>query len=167
MTTTTHQKRYNLSIKRVLLRLILTAIVGIVFGIAMIPFLTVANEGSTFQHKVDVGGQNLIRMVLLWGLFTALVSMATFWKKRFRMVSIFLFICWIISVALLVLVLVGANTSSKNLVAPAQPTVHKSQSADLETGSSLPPYVNYDTQGNPVRLPEIPQGFEFQQPEGK
>jgi hypothetical protein len=71
---------------------------------------------------------------------------------------------WIIGIAILGLVLLGANSSSKKLITPVKPTTYKSQSVDLETGSSLPPYINYDSQGNLVRLPEIPQGFEFQQP---
>lgn len=47
---------------------------------------------------------------------------------------------------------------------PVAPTQTSGQVQGASTSQPLPPYVNYDSQGNPVQLPEIPQGFEFQQP---
>lgn len=110
METSVKQKRFNLSFKRIFSRLFLTGIVGIIFGIAMFPFLRVADD-LLFQQKASIGGQNMIKMVLLWGLFTTLVSLFTFWKKRFRMVSVFLIACWIISIAFLSLILIKDSSS--------------------------------------------------------
>ena len=92
-------KKFDFSIKRVISRLFLTGIVGIIFGIAMLPFLRVA-DGLLYQQKSTIGGENVIRMIALWGIFTAIITLFTFWKKRFRMVSVLLVICWIISLAL-------------------------------------------------------------------
>ena len=95
------QNKYNLSLKRILSRLFLTGIIGIIFGIAMLPFMTVADE-LLFSQKVAIGGQNMIRMVVLWGIFTLIISLITFWRKHFRMVSVLLFVCWLISIVFLV-----------------------------------------------------------------
>lgn len=93
------KKRFNLSFKRLFSRIFLTGLVGIIFGIAMFPFLRVA-DGLLYQQKASIGGENVIRMIALWGLFTFIVSMFTFWKKHFRMVSVLLIGCWIISLVL-------------------------------------------------------------------
>lgn len=93
----TKKKKFNLSFKRIVSRLFLTGVMGIIFGIAMIPFLRVA-DNLLFQQKAAIGSQNIIKMIVLWGLFTLIVSLFTFWKKRFRMVSVLLIICWFISI---------------------------------------------------------------------
>ena len=93
------KNRYNFSFKRIVSRLFLTGVVGIIFGIVMFPFMRVA-DGLLFQQKASIGGENLLRMIALWGIFTAIVTLFTFWKKHFRMVSVLLIVCWIISLAL-------------------------------------------------------------------
>ena len=48
----------------------------------------------------------------------------------------------------------------------ARPIVTKQSAGDVLGASAQnkrAPYQNYDSQGNPIALPEIPQGFEFQQ----
>lgn len=86
--------KYNLSLKRIISRLFLTGVIGIIFGVAMMPFLTVApQDGLVFEQKAAIGGQNILRMIALWGVFTLMVSLFTFWKKKFRMVSVLLIIC--------------------------------------------------------------------------
>lgn len=92
--------KYDLSFKRILSRVIVTGIIGIVFGIAMMPFLTVApQDGLVFEQQAAIGGQNISRTIALWAIFTLIVSLFTFWKKRFRMVSIFLIICGLVAFA--------------------------------------------------------------------
>lgn len=102
--------KYNLSFKRIVSRLFLTGIVGIIFGIAMFPFLRVA-DNLLFQQKATIGQENALRMVALWGIFTVIVSLFTFWKKRFRMVSALLIMCWIISLAFVGLLLYKDQSS--------------------------------------------------------
>lgn len=97
MDTLVKHKRFNLSFKRIFSRLFLTGIVGIVFGLAMIPFLKVA-DGLLYQQKASIGGENIIRMIVLWGVLTAIVTLFTLWRKHFRMVSVLLIICWVISI---------------------------------------------------------------------
>lgn len=92
-------KKFNLSIKRIVSRFGLTFILGILFGIAMIPFLQTA-DGLYDTQQAAIGDQNLLRMVALWGLFTALFSTISFVKKRFRMTAILLIVCWSLSILL-------------------------------------------------------------------
>lgn len=94
----TKKKKFNFSFKRIVSRLFLTCVVGIIFGIAMFPFMRVA-DGLLYQQKASIGGENIIRMIALWGIFTLIVSLLAFWKKHFRMVSVLLIMCWIISLA--------------------------------------------------------------------
>ena len=91
-------RKYDLSFKRVFSRLLITFVLGIVFGIAMIPFMQSA-EGLYDMQQAQIGTQNMLRMVALWGLFTSLTTLIVFWKKRFRMVAVFLVGCWILSIA--------------------------------------------------------------------
>ncbi len=93
----TSKHRFDFSFKRIFSRLFLTGVLGIVFGIAMIPFLRVADD-LLYTQKASIGGENILRMIALWGIFTLIVSMFAFWKKRFRMVSVLLIGCWIVSI---------------------------------------------------------------------
>lgn len=105
-------KRFDLSIKRLFFRFLLTFILGIIFGLAMIPFLQTADNLYDMQQSA-IGQQNLIRMVVLWGLFTALFSALSFWKKRFRMTAILLILCWLISIVLLIFILVRDSADNE------------------------------------------------------
>jgi hypothetical protein len=95
---TSRKPKFNLSIKRIISRVFLTGVIGIIFGIAMFPFMRVA-DGLLYQQKASIGGENIFRMIVLWGVFTAIVTIFTLWKKHFRMVSVLLIICWVISIA--------------------------------------------------------------------
>lgn len=103
-------KKYNFSFKRIVTRFLLTFVIGIIFGICMFPFMRVA-EGLLFEQKAAIGGENMWRAVLLWGLYTTIVTLITFWKKRFRMVSVLLILCWLISVVFLGFVLIKDKSS--------------------------------------------------------
>lgn len=94
------REKYNLHISRIFSRVMLTGVIGIIFGIAMFPFLTVA-DGLLYEQRSAIGGQNMIRMVALWGMFTLIVALYAFWKKHFRMVAVLLFICWVMSIGFL------------------------------------------------------------------
>lgn len=115
------QTKYNTSFKRIVSRLFLTGIIGIIFGIAMFPFMTVA-DGLLFEQRAAIGGQNMIKMVALWGIFTLIVSLFTFWKKHFRMISVFLICCWIISIIFLVWVSTKDNNRPRCNRASPYPT---------------------------------------------
>lgn len=90
--------KYDLSFKRIVSRIIITGILGIVFGIAMMPFLRDAT-GLLYEQRAAIGGGNMIKAIVLWGVFTSIVSMYAFWKKHLRMVSVLLIICWLISIS--------------------------------------------------------------------
>lgn len=89
--------KYDLSFKRIVSRIIITGILGIVFGIAMMPFLRDAT-GLLYEQRAAIGGGNMIKAIVLWGVFTSIISMYAFWKKHLRMVSVLLIICWLISI---------------------------------------------------------------------
>lgn len=93
-------KKYNLSIKRIVSRLFLTFIVGVLFGLAMMPFLQSAENLYDVQQAA-IGNQNMWRMIALWGLFTTLFSVIAFVKKRFRMTATLLIMCFFLSFLLL------------------------------------------------------------------
>lgn len=109
-------KKFNLSFKRLISRFFLTFILGILFGIIIIQFLQTANNQYNMQQAA-VGFKNFIRMVSLWGFFTLIVALITFWKKRFRMVAVLLFCCWVLSLGMLGLIYVSDrnDTSCKRL----------------------------------------------------
>ena len=115
-------KRFNLSFKRIISRLFLTGVIGIIFGIAMFPFMRVADD-LLFEQRAAIGGQNMIKMVALWGLFTLIVSLFTFWKKKFRMVSVLLIICWIISITFVSLI----NLNDKSNLRCQRSTPYKTE----------------------------------------
>ncbi len=89
--------KYNLSFKRIVTRMFLTGVIGILFGIAMFPFMRTA-DGLLFEQRAAIGGENMMRAVALWGIYTAIVTILAFWKKRFRMVSVLLIACWFVSI---------------------------------------------------------------------
>lgn len=88
--------KFDLSIKRIISRLFIAGALGIVFGIAMLPFLTIA-DGLLYEQRAQIGNQNISKMIVLWGLFTLIVSLYAFWRKHLRMVSVILILCWIVS----------------------------------------------------------------------
>lgn len=102
--------KYDLSISRIFSRLIIAGIVAVVFISAMMPFLTRA-DGLLFTQRSAIGGENMVRMVALWGIFTLIISFATFLKKHFRMVSVFLIICWLLGVAFVLMLAMYENNN--------------------------------------------------------
>jgi len=93
--------------------------------------MTIAN-GLLYEQRAAIGGQNMVRMVVLWGIFTLIVSLFTFWKKRFRMVSIFLVVCWFISIAsYLILGMYDANNYRCNKATPYSMPNEFNRSLDL------------------------------------
>lgn len=123
--------RYNLSFKRIFSRLFLTGVIGLIFGIAMFPFMTVA-DGLLYEQRASIGGQNMTKMVVLWGVFTLIVSLFAFWKKRFRMVSVLLIICWLMSIVFLVVFgMYDANNYRCNRSSPYALPKEFSRSLDL------------------------------------
>lgn len=95
--------KYNLSISRIASRLLITLVIGIIFGIAMMPFLTVA-DGLLYQQRASIGGQNMVKMVVLWAIFTSIITLYAFWKKHLRMVAVLLMTCLVFASGLLLMI---------------------------------------------------------------
>lgn len=79
----------------VFLRLLLTGILTIVFGLASLPFMTNAVE-LPLNKMTDVGQTNMWRIVFIYGFLTLITTFLTFWKKLFRFTAVTLITCWIL-----------------------------------------------------------------------
>ena len=116
--------KFNLSFKRIFFRFSLTFLLGILFGLAMLPFLQEAT-GLYDGQQAAIGAQNMLRMVVLWGLFTLVFSLIAFGLKRFRMTSVLLIICWLVSI--LVYILANVADSPASEISCARPHGYPSQ----------------------------------------
>lgn len=123
-------KKYNLSPKRVLSRTALTILVSIIFFIAMFPFMRIAN-GLLYEQRAAIGAENMFRVVVLWAIFTSLFSFITFWKKRFRMTSIFLIVCWVLGTAFYLLIHFGGDNDRCNRSYPYEMPGEFNRALDL------------------------------------
>gem|GEM_PF-1279388 len=78
----------------------------------MMPFLIKA-DNLPFDDKAEIGGVNMWRIVIFYGLFTTIFCLFAFLKKHFRMVAVFLIICWVVGTSFVVLVN-NYNQNKKN-----------------------------------------------------
>lgn len=106
------KKKYNFSPLRIVSRLFLAFVMTIIFGVAMFPFMRTA-DGLLYEQRAAIGAENMWRVVMLWALYTALFSFITFWKKRFRMVSVVLIVFWTLGTGLVALI--SIQDSNKTL----------------------------------------------------
>lgn len=104
------KRKFNLSFGRFFNRTFLTGIINIIFFIAIFPFLIRA-DNLPFDDKAEIGGMNMWRIVIFYGLLTSIFSFYSFTKKRFRMTSIFLILCWIVGTLFVILI----NIEDKNI----------------------------------------------------
>lgn len=72
----------------------LASFVSIIFFFIMIPFMQVA-EGLSFTEKAKIGGINMWRIVIMYGLLTSLIIYFCFSKKIYRSLASILIIFWI------------------------------------------------------------------------
>lgn len=89
------KKNYSVSIWRFLGRFIMSGIVSIIFGLIMIPFMTEAG-GKSFKEISKIGGQNMNRIVILFGLLVGMFTYVSYHKNKFRLTAIFLILYWIL-----------------------------------------------------------------------
>lgn len=83
--------------------MLLLVIITVCFFLLMIPFVQDVS-GLLDSQQAAVGIQNAWRIVFLWGLFTALFSIVSYMKKRYRMVTIFLILFWVLGTGLVLLI---------------------------------------------------------------
>lgn len=105
-------KKFNLSFRRIFSRLFLTGILSIIFFITMFPILMRA-ENLPFADQAEIGGRNMTRIVIFYGLLTAVFSFFFFLKKRFRMTSIFLIFCWFLGTSFVLLINIYDQSKEK------------------------------------------------------
>lgn len=93
------KRNYNVSIWRFLGRFILSGIFSIIFGLLMFPFMTEAG-GKPVEEMAKIGGQNMNRVVVLFGLMTGMFTYISYHKNRFRLTALFLIMYWIFGTTL-------------------------------------------------------------------
>jgi hypothetical protein len=70
-------RKYDLSFKRIFFKIAHYICSWNSVCIAMIPFMQSA-EGLYDMQQAQIGTQNMLRMVALWGLFTSLTTLIVF-----------------------------------------------------------------------------------------
>lgn len=103
---------YRFTLSSLLGRIMLTGILSIVFGLIAVPFMQSA-EGRSFEEMARIGGINMWRFVVIYGLLTLSVIVFSFSKKRFRLTAIFLSICWMVG-SFFVLIISTQNKQPAN-----------------------------------------------------
>lgn len=89
------------SLSRLFRRFLLAILLSFVFFIIIIPFLKSA-EGLPYEEMAKVGGNNMNRIVFLFGFLSLTILLLTNWKKTHRSTATFLILFWVIG-SLLVL----------------------------------------------------------------
>lgn len=89
---------------------ILASFVSILFFFIMIPFMQ-TTDGLSFGAKAKIGGINMWRIVIMYGLLTSLITYFCFSKKNYRSLASILIIFWAIG-SILVFYL---NASGKDI----------------------------------------------------
>jgi len=69
-------------------------------------------SGLSFEQKADMGQVNLWRIVLLFGVFSLIVTFLSIKLKRIRTVPIFLWIFWVCGTVIVVLISLNTNLSA-------------------------------------------------------
>lgn len=80
---------------RVIGSLFLACVVSIGFGLITFPVLQTAG-GLPIDEMANIGGANMWKIVIVYGLLTAIAVIISLWKKKFRLTSTILVIFWVI-----------------------------------------------------------------------
>lgn len=103
---------------------ILAVFISILFGFISIPFMQVA-EGLTFAEKAKIGGINMWRIVILFGILTISISFLCFQKKIYKSLAVILILFFVSGTVLVTyinsspsktLVNFGSNANSENFI---------------------------------------------------
>lgn len=73
----------------------LAVFLSIIFFFIMIPFMQTA-DGLSFVEKAKIGGINMWRIIILYGLLTSLITYFCFNKKVYRSLAGFLILFWVL-----------------------------------------------------------------------
>lgn len=115
-------KKYTLSFGRLFSRTFFAGIMSIIFFIAMMPFLIKA-DGLSFNAKADIGSINIKRIVVLYGLLTALFSYISFYKKNHRLTSLILIFCWVVGTLFSGFIFLYDKPNEQNLITTSTTTI--------------------------------------------
>ena len=77
-----NKKKFNLSFGRLFSRAFFTGVLSIIFFLIMMPFLIKA-DNLPFDDKAEIGGVNMWRIVIFYGLFTTIFCLFAFLKNTF------------------------------------------------------------------------------------
>jgi S1-C subfamily serine protease len=85
---------------------------SIFFGIITIPVMQKA-DGLSFDQMSQIGGENLWRIVIVYGLLTFCTTILVLWSKRFKLMALFLIMFWIAGTGLTAFINLSDNGSPK------------------------------------------------------
>jgi len=91
---------------------ILAVLVSILFGFITLPFMQVA-DGLSFAEKVKIGGINMWRIVIMFGILTISISFLCFQKQIYKSLAAILIFFFILGTILVTYI---NSTPSKTLV---------------------------------------------------
>ena len=114
-----NKEKHSLSywIGHIIISTILASFVSVIFFFIMIPFMQ-TTDGLSFSEKAKIGGINMWRIVIMYGLLTSLITYFCFSKKNYRSLASILIIFWAVG-SILVFYL---NTSGKEISLNNKPT---------------------------------------------
>ncbi|MFA5770381.1 MAG: trypsin-like peptidase domain-containing protein [Patescibacteria group bacterium] len=101
---------FSFWIGHIIISTVLATFVSIIFFFIMIPFMQTA-DGLSFTEKAKIGGINMWRIVIMYGLLTSLITYFCFSKKIYRSLASVLILFWL-SGSIFVFYL---NTSKKEI----------------------------------------------------
>ncbi|MEK7597205.1 MAG: trypsin-like peptidase domain-containing protein [Patescibacteria group bacterium] len=90
------KEKHSLSywVGHIIISTVLATFVSIIFFFIMIPFMQTA-DGLSFTEKAKIGGINMWRIVIMYGLLTSLITYFCFSKKNYRSLASVLILFWI------------------------------------------------------------------------
>ena len=73
---------------------LLATFLSVIFFFIMIPFMQTA-DGQSFTEKAKIGGINMWRIVIMYGLLTSLITYFCFSKKIYKSLAVILMFFWL------------------------------------------------------------------------
>lgn len=105
-----------------LMALIITPILSIPLFILMVPFLNTATNGISEIELSVVGAQNMWRIVAMYGLFTIMALLFSYFKRKILLFSIAFLVYWILGTSFVAFYAIPALSSRNTQAVPSQIT---------------------------------------------
>lgn len=99
----------------------------------MFPFLERV-EGLHFEEQASIGMRNMVKVAMMYGVFTAIYVAFAIWKKLYRVVGLILIVFWFLGSSLVLLLIFSGDDSYTNTLLSNENVVSSRNSCEeLET----------------------------------